>query len=124
VRWRLWWTFVVLWTVALLMPLPRLKEKGPEWDDAIFTFSKSVHIGAYAFFAGLSAWLHVPARHRWLLLVFMGLHGAGTEFLQWLLPTGRNGCLRDVGLDYIGILLGVALTWKWWPASRRSDRNV
>ena len=49
--------------------------------------------------AGLSAWLHVPARHRWVLLLFMGLHGAGTEFLQWLLPTGRNGCLRDVGLD-------------------------
>ena len=128
-RWCVWSIFAIAWTVSLLVPKPirsselaeavaspMLGEESAKEAGKIISIGKIMHVTAYALFTGLSAWLMVSPRRRWLLLVVLAGHGVLTEFLQWLLPTNRTGCLYDVGLDYIGILLGVLLTWKWWPA--------
>jgi VanZ family protein len=42
-------------------------------------------------------------------------HAAATELIQ-LKIAGRSGQLTDVGIDHVGVLLGLMLTWKWWSA--------
>lgn len=110
-RWLIWGVFVAAWTYALLAPIPDLPE-----DTLIaehhFVIGKSIHVAVYTFWTLLSAWLRAPARSRWLLLAFISFHAMATEYLQQFVERGSS--LRDVGLDHIGLLLGVALSWKWW----------
>src|SRR5260370_27130791 len=79
-RWLVWVVYVASWTTALLMPVP-----AGDWTvegveiDLRYLFAKCVHISAYAVLAGLSGWLPVPYRHRWLLPFFFMAHGTGTE---------------------------------------------
>ena len=118
-RWLVWSAFVVCWTVSLLMPVPvQPEESGLKSREVLFYFSKTLHVGAYAFFTVLSGWLRVPARQRGWLLAFLFVHAAGTETLQALLPTGRTGRVPDVLLDSLGIVVGVALSWPWWRPAR------
>ena len=113
VRWVIWVLYVIAWTKALLTENPVRPGNNPALQYQLFLFSKTVHVTAYALLAALSGWLHVPPRSRWLLLVFMSLHAFLTEFGQHFYET-RHPSLRDVGLDHLGILLGVLLTWSWW----------
>jgi len=96
------------------MPLPL--GTPPDWTWLAphrFLLAKALHITAYAVLAGLSGWLRVPCRFRWILLFVLMAHATATELLQ-LHVEGRTGDLRDVGLDHLGIGLGLLLTWKWW----------
>ena len=113
VRWVIWGLYVLAWTRSLLVENPVDPGPDKELQFQLFLFSKAVHVTAYALFAALSGWLHLPARRRWLLLVFMSLHAFATEFGQQFFKT-RHPSLRDVGLDHAGILLGIMLTWGWW----------
>jgi VanZ family protein len=119
-RWLVWLAFLVLWTTALLVPVPT----GP-WDlEPVHVFevelklliAKTVHVSAYALFTILTGWLQVPARLWWLLLFFVTVHGTATELLQLLTPS-RTGQLLDVGFDNLGVALGLLLSWKWWSAN-------
>jgi hypothetical protein len=47
-----------------------------------------------------------------LFVAFLSLHGIVTECLQPYV--GRGGALADVGLDHLGIALGLAIGWRWW----------
>src|SRR5437660_1716500 len=78
--------------------------------------AKGTHIAVYAFLAGLSAWVPLAARYRWLMMLFVMAHATATELLQVALHDWchRGGTLGDVAFDQIGILLGAAVTWKWW----------
>lgn len=116
-RWLVWILYVLAWTKALLTPIPAPATEvlGPH-PLLAFLFNKSLHVAAYLVLSILSAWLHVPRRWRWLLLVFMSLHAVGTEYGQQFVAT-RHPSWRDVGLDHLGICLGVALSSKWWRAS-------
>jgi VanZ family protein len=126
-RWLVWLLYSAAWSVALLSPLP---DTG-DWSlenislDLKFLFAKAVHVSAYALLAVLSGWLPVPRCRRWLLLVFLSGHAMATEFFQQFVP-GRTGCWFDVGIDHIGIALGLALTWKWWllPAEEAGTRPL
>lgn len=110
-RWLLWSLFVAAWTYALLTPIPPLPP-GTLVAEHHFLIGKSVHVAVYAFWTVLSAWLRAPARWRWLLLAFISFHGMATEYLQQFVERGSS--LQDVGLDHVGLLLGAALSWKWW----------
>jgi len=118
-RWFIWGAFVILWTTALEAPIPEPSEELPG-RDIVITYrkliAKSLHIGAYAFFAALSGWMPVPARYRWLMMFFLMLHAWGTELLQEILAPycNRSGSLTDVAFDVLGIIIGVALSWKLW----------
>jgi VanZ family protein len=116
-RW-LWLAYAVAWTIALLAPVPLKNPPNPLVAEAVFTFSKALHVMAYALFTGLSAWMMLPLPFRWLLIIFLVGHGMLTELLQYLMHDlcGRTGQWSDVVLDCIGITIGVAVTWKWWRA--------
>lgn len=115
VRRLLWLILLAAWTVALLVPLPARPPGFPtDLPDFKFYFSKALHLSVYALLAGLGGWLRLPRRYRWAFILILIGHGIATEFLQWLLPTGREGCVRDVGLDAVGVALGMALSWRWW----------
>src|SRR5271156_445836 len=70
-RRRLWLLFTIAWTVALQVPVPFRDTGIPHLDESLFTFSKSLHVAAYAVFTGLSAWMLLPFRYRWLLPFFL-----------------------------------------------------
>ena len=97
-RWTLWTLCVVVWTLTLVTTQPAhvLREVLPA--PATQPVAKSGHLVAYAFLTILSAWLHVRRDRRWLLLVFLSLHGMATEFVQTFVPD-RTGSWRDVGID-------------------------
>jgi VanZ family protein len=113
IRWALWALCVTAWTAVLLTttPVHVMEEVLP--PQATFPVAKAGHVAAYAFLTALSAWLGVRGGRRWLLLGFLSLHGMATEYLQTFVPE-RTGCWSDVGIDHLGIVLGLALSWKWW----------
>ena len=117
-RWLIWGVYAVLWTAALELPTPE-PEVLPGGETIISykrLFAKSVHVSAYALFAVLSAWMPVPARYRWIMMFILMLHAWGTEMLQEMLVDyfNRGGALSDVAFDVLGIVIGVAISWKWW----------
>jgi len=115
-RWWLWGACVLLWTTALLMPIPQgapLPVTEFRWK---LLFGKGLHMAAYAFLTVMAAWLRAPMRYRILLVFFLMAHATATEVLQDLTKEmfGRSGTLSDVALDQTGIAVGVLLAWKWW----------
>jgi VanZ family protein len=116
IRWLIWSTFAVLWTVVLLLPGKEFVKTGvPDWAPSLWFFvTKGGHILAYTLFTFLSGWVLVPARYRWIMLFIVLAHGSITELLQLHFVEGRLGCLEDVGLNHAGVLLGVMVGWKWW----------
>jgi VanZ family protein len=112
-RWLGWSLFLIVWTLALLTPQPVQVADAVLPDDAVFPTSKLLHVTAYALLAILTAALRLRGRTRWWFLALLAIHAAGTEFLQQFVPP-RTGSLRDVGLDHVGIVLGVVCTWKCW----------
>jgi VanZ family protein len=113
-RWLVFLAYVTAWTVALLVPIPENSVGGSVFSlDLKFLLSKSLHVGAYAFLIVLITQLRIGLRSRWLLVLFASLHGMATEYLQTFTET-RTGCWQDVGIDHLGIALGLLVTWKWW----------
>lgn len=105
VRAAIFLLLLVLWTVALLSPVPQASAVktlgGPSW---VFLIGKGLHVSVYAILAMIGfrlgpRWWITPAT----LLVHAGL----TELLQPMFD--RGGSLRDVGLDAAGIALGTGL---------------
>jgi hypothetical protein len=99
--------FLVAWTIALLVPIPKEDASeilGDDWN--IFYFAKLLHVTAYAWVALLAITLPltVPAR----VAIVLGLvgHGVLTEILQAFV--GRGSRLADVALDTFGIVLAVS----------------
>jgi hypothetical protein len=118
VRWLIWISVVIVWTVALEVPVPD-PGQGPAgqlvWTNR-YTIGKSLHVVAYGLVAVLSARVPLPGRYRWLMMFFLMGHAWGTEMLQEALEPWchRGGSLVDVGYDILGVMLGVAATWKAW----------
>ena len=120
-RWLMWCGFVILWTIAVEMPYPG-QEHIPAGELVLTNkklIGKTLHLTVYAMMAASAALLPVPPRYRALLMFFLIGHAWLTEWLQELLGDmfHRGGSLSDVGIDLIGIALGVAVTWRWWTAS-------
>jgi len=120
--WPIWIAYAIAWSLALLTPQPiHVRDAVLSEQPAIFS-SKLVHIGGYMIFTILSGWLRLPLPFRWSALAFLSLHALGTEYLQQFVPK-RTPSLIDVGLDHIGIVLGLALTWKWWLGNAGADSD-
>jgi len=117
-RWIVWSVYVVLWTIALVAPIPApVTRTFQEVPLVKIALAKSLHFLAYALLAGLSAWLRLSLRGRILLLFFVMFHASATELVQFLVGY-RGGQVIDVVLDQAGILLGLIATWKWWTEAR------
>jgi hypothetical protein len=106
--------FLGVWTWKLLepnpVPEPVLSGIPTDWKFWLF---KAVHLGGYAFLTVLAAWLPIRRPFFWAIVVFLALHGAASEFLQWYLELGRHGCVRDVVIDWVGIGIGLGVL-RWW----------
>jgi hypothetical protein len=115
-RRRLWLLYGLAWTVALLMPVPIQPPPESPLKEHIFTLSKALHVTAYALFTVLAGWMRMPRRYRVALLLVLIGHAMLTEWLQGVLEnfSHRTGQWGDVGLDGIGIVVGLGLSWKWW----------
>jgi VanZ family protein len=129
VRWLVCLVYFAAWTQALLTPEPlRIwiavrhalhwdtsddPEDNPQIAFEGYLISKVAHLGAYAVMAVLIAWLGASWRCRLVLLGALSLHALGTEFLQGLVP-GRHPAWSDVGLDHLGVMLGIGMTWRGW----------
>lgn len=107
-----WCLCVALWTSALLTTYPVHVGEAVASPTLYFPAAKCLHISAYAFLTVYLTWMPL-GRWRWLLLAFLSLHAAGTEFGQLFVPE-RFGQISDVLIDHLGLALGVALTWKHW----------
>ncbi len=117
-RWLIWSVFVVAWSVALEMPFPP-SEQLPGGAFIITNkviIAKSAHVAVYALLAILSAWVPTKTRYRWLMMFFLMGHAWGSEMLQEALHEicFRGGSLTDVGIDVVGIMVGTAISWRWW----------
>ena len=114
------WTAVfACWTVSLLRPIPPGAVEAVGGPEPSFWFAKSLHVSVYAAFALSAAFLPGSlALRRWIPVALV-LHGGLTEYLQQFVHRGASW--RDVGLDTLGVAIGVILTWKRWigTASRR-----
>jgi VanZ family protein len=108
-----WGMLLAIWTVALLTPDPVRIAKQVLPGEMEFPAAKLTHIAAYALLAAMICVLRPLGRWRWLFLALLSLHGMGTEYFQQFVPM-RTGTLRDVGIDHVGIFVGVALTLKFW----------
>lgn len=116
--WIFWVGGFLLWTTALLIPVPSVSplEINNYRIDLKFVLGKTLHLSVYAALTFLSGMLKVSSRYRWLLMFFLMGHASLTEFLQSL-ESERTGQLTDVLLNQIGICVGMLLSWRWWTAS-------
>jgi len=121
-RWLLWAVFVVGWTAALLTTEPVHVAQAVLAPPVIFPTAKLLHVSAYALLAVLSGWLIVPGRWRWILLIFMCFHAFGTEFFQQFVPE-RGPSLWDVGIDHVGIAIGLTISCRWWLAAEKERES-
>ena len=114
------WTAVFVgWTVSLLRPIPPGAVEAMGGPEPSFWFAKCLHVSVYAAFALSAAFLPGSlALRRWIPVALV-LHGGLTEYLQQFVHRGASW--RDVGLDALGVAIGVLLTWKRWlgTSSRR-----
>ncbi|HZU36703.1 MAG TPA: VanZ family protein [Gemmataceae bacterium] len=121
--WLFWVICVAVWTTALLTLFPVEISRQVLPENLRFPTAKTLHVSAYAFLAFLTVLLPARGRVRWLLIAFLSLHAFATEYLQTFI--GRGGALADVGLDHIGILLGLLIGWRWWrePGLARGEQE-
>ena len=119
--WSVWLLYLLSWSAGLLTPQPVLVAVAI-LPSRVMSFSFGlVHVCAYAAFAALSGWVPLARRHRWLLLAFLSAHAFATEFLQGFVPL-RTPSWGDVGLDHLGIVLGLIACRKLWLAD--AERTV
>jgi VanZ family protein len=117
-RLALWGLGLAVWTVGLLTPQPALVLHQALPPEAGYPASKGLHVFAYAVLTAAIPWLGLHGGRRWWLVAFLSLHAFATEWGQTWVPE-RTGSLTDVGIDHVGILLGLACTWPAWLAPPR-----
>jgi VanZ family protein len=103
---------LALWTIALLVPIPKEPAQvlGDDFNKLIF--AKSLHASAYAFLTILAGLMTATRRQRWWLLALLSFHGFATEFLQLFVDRGASW--NDVRIDHIGIFVGLLISWRCW----------
>jgi VanZ family protein len=113
--WRLWLLYAAAWSAALLTTFPLEAREAIVPEEYGFSAGKLLHVTAYAGFTFLTS--RLPCWRRTMLAAVI-LHGPLTEFLQQFVD--RSASLTDVGLDWLGVMLGLLSAWTSW---RRGDQS-
>src|SRR5438309_11354009 len=121
-RWRIWGAYALVWTAALLMPIPIQGDWRGVIDlqfDLKYVVAKVAHVSAYALLAVLTGWLRAPVTQRFLLMFLLMAHATVTELDQEAIfeVAGSGGEQHDVGSGDPGIARGVLLSGKWWSSA-------
>jgi VanZ family protein len=103
-----------LWTWKLLEPNPVPEAIEKRLTGGLrFAAAKALHAGGYGLLTLLAVTLPVPTAWRWYFAGLLALHGVATEIGQTFVP-GREGCVRDVLIDWGGVCAAVGV----WCATR------
>lgn len=107
-------SLLAVWTWKLLEPAPVPERLRLALDLAGLAFlaAKFLHLTGYAVLTALGGSLVPGRRWRWAVVVFLALHGVGTEIGQTYVPN-RTGRVRDVVIDWAGIALGAWALQRW-----------
>jgi VanZ family protein len=112
----LFWLLLAIWTWKLLepkpVPDPLIKNLLWIWEWLPYLLAKCLHAFGYALLTFLAC-TATRGRGRWIAVVFLILHGAGTEIGQSFIPN-RTGKPADVAIDIFGVLLGFWLNQRIW----------
>jgi VanZ family protein len=119
------WLAVIGWMgiiFALSANPPLATGFKPVYD---FSLKKLAHIAEYAILTALLFWalrLHVARRAQAVLIAALIaiLYAASDEWHQTFVP-GREGTLRDVGIDAVGICSVARWLRRKWTASVRTN---
>ena len=109
------WPLLAAWTWLLVRPnpIPDVVDTVPE--DWRFVAAKCLHGGTYAVLA-VMGWLWPAARRGRLAVAgLLLMHAVATEVIQTHVPN-REGRVRDVVIDWVGLLIG-------WTVVRLVVRN-
>jgi VanZ family protein len=117
--------FLGLWTWKLLEPNPLPEAISEHLKGGVrFGAAKALHACAYAFLTLLVVTLPVPNYWRWYFVGLLALHGVVTEVGQTYVP-GREGCIRDVLIDWGGVFAAVVVWRAWvWRTARRKPAGA
>ncbi len=111
----------VAWFALLVRPgFPETSAALGQVNESLpFVVAKGLHAGVYAVL-GVGAVLLF--RRKWWTLGVVVLHAPLGELGQYLgnewFATGREGCLRDVLIDWAGTAVGVGAVAIWRAARR------
>lgn len=123
IPWGLWLGYGLCWTLALLSALIIEARDEVLDQDISWLAGKILHVVAYMTFCILTSFLPTTPRRRWLCLALVSLHGMTTEAVQDFF--NRTSSFRDVGLDHLGILLGLLLTnARWFQSTNLSESEA
>jgi len=86
--------------VTFLLPADDLTSSAPN--------DKVTHLLIFAALAVSGRWAGLPVLP---LLGGLTAYAAVTEVLQAVLPINRHGDLRDLAADFVGVLVGLVLSW-------------
>jgi hypothetical protein len=91
-------------------PFPEIARRLGDWNDLLpFLVAKTLHMSGYAFLTVVGmAGVTQPWR-KWMFLVVV-IHAPLSELAQYLgtewFDTKRTGCVRDVIVDWVGVMIG------------------
>jgi VanZ family protein len=111
------WLAVVVWMslIFVVSSLPSLHVHSTGSVD--FLLRKLAHIGEYAVLTALLWWtlrMHTSTKSQaWLLAVLMTVFYALSDEWHQSWIVGRQGTVRDVGFDTLGMALGYVLVSGW-----------
>ncbi len=113
------WALVVLWMglIFWLSSIPSLSSGLGNWD---LLLRKLAHLTEYAVLGALLARVLPAFPALWIGMAY----AASDEIHQSLVP-GREGALLDVGLDSVGVLVGILILQRspWRPERARTPEE-
>jgi VanZ family protein len=99
------------WTIALLVPVPKIAVQAVGGETPAFWFAKLLHLSIYTIITIIGGALSLSKTNRTILLIVLLAHGPVTEVLQNFVERGAS--VRDAVIDMLGVLLGIAIGWRY-----------
>lgn len=113
-----YWLPALVWMAVIFSfsQQPTLKASAIDWQD--FIIRKAAHVTEYFILTWLYLWplrrtRNLNHKSALILACLMALFYAATDEFHQTRILGREGRVRDVGIDSIGILLTVFAFRKW-----------
>ena len=119
------WLPVVLWCLLIFYfsSIPNLKtSQNPFWDEIFRSFAHFLMYGVLfvLFFRALN--FRVKKQEFWVPLILAWLYGLSDEAHQLFVPT-RSFQVKDLLVDFSGVILGGLIVWKLLPKAPPKLKN-
>jgi VanZ family protein len=119
------WLAVIAWMSLIFVVSSRPSLHAHSTGSVDFLLKKLAHIGEYAVLTALLWWtfqMHTSTKSQaWLLAILVAVFYAVSDEWHQSWIVGRQGAVRDVGVDTLGAALGYVLVSGW---SFRATRGL